>query len=264
MADACRVCGSSTEPFARSHVLGDVPATYERCEQCGLVMAVEPQWLNDAYAAPITRLDIGLLDRCMLLANVTAALLRAERLRGGRFLDWAGGYGTMTRLMRDRGFDFVHWDPMTSNVFAQGHDATTLEGDRYDVVTGFEVLEHLEDPVGALEPVSRTTDRLLMTTQVLPSPPPRPEDWWYYTLETGQHITLYSTAALQRLAGRLGFDGVVSGTFLHLFFRGGVSRRTRALVQHPQLAFGAGLLSTVLDRRHSLLGQDLEQIRRAV
>jgi hypothetical protein len=101
-----------------------------------------------------------------------------------------------------------------------------------------------------------------MTTQVLPSPPPLPEDWWYYTLETGQHITLYSTDALHWLAGRLGFDGVVSGSFVHLFFRGRVSRRTRTLVRRPRLAFGAGLLSTVLDRPHSLLEGDLEKIRR--
>ena len=262
MTDVCRACGSATAPFARSRVLGDVPAAYERCDRCGLVMAVDPRWLDAAYAAPITRLDIGLLDRCLLLANVTSAVLRSERLRHGRFMDWAGGYGTVTRLMRDRGFDFVHWDPMTSNMFAQGHDATTLDADHYDAVTGFEVLEHLEDPAKALEPVARSTDRLLVTTQVLPSPPPRPEDWWYYTLETGQHITLYSPDALRRLAERLAFDGVISGSFLHLFYRGRVSRRTRTLVRHPQVAFGAGLLSTVLDRRHSLLENDLEEIRR--
>jgi hypothetical protein len=57
MTDVGRVCGSATEPLARSHVLGNVPATYERCGRCGLVMAVKPHWLDSDYAAPITHLD---------------------------------------------------------------------------------------------------------------------------------------------------------------------------------------------------------------
>ena len=261
MAEPCRACGAPAEPFASARVLDGVPADYERCPRCGLVMAVRPHWLDRAYAAPITRLDIGLLDRCLLLSHVTAAILRSERLRGGRFLDWAGGYGALTRLMRDRGYDFAHLDPMAGNVFAAGHDREEVGGERYDLVTGFEVLEHLEDPYGALEPVAAATDRLLMTTQTLPEPAPHPAEWWYYTLETGQHITLFTPRALEELATRLGFDGVVTGSFLHLFYRGRPSARTRALVARPQLAYGAGLLSTVLDRRHSLLARDLEQIR---
>ena len=260
MADLCRICGTRAETFAHAKVLASVDAEFEKCPRCGLVMAARPEWLNEAYAAPITRLDIGLLDRCLLLSQVTAAVLRAERQRHGRFLDWAGGYGAFTRLMRDRGYNFTHLDPMTQNVFAAGHERQELEGERFDLVTGFEVLEHLIDPLGDLEVVARTTDRLLMTTQLLPEPTPRPEEWWYYTLETGQHITLFTQDALENMARALGFDGVASGSFLHLFYRGKLSPVTRALVSKPQLAFGAGLLSTVLDRRHSLLARDLENL----
>jgi hypothetical protein len=260
VADRCRVCDTPTDPFAEAQVLGSVPALYERCPRCGLVLATRPVWLQQAYSAPITRLDIGLLDRCMLLANVTAAVLRSERLRGGRFLDWAGGYGVLTRMMRDRGFDFAHWDPMTSNVFAEGHEQPPGQH-RFDLVTGFEVLEHLERPVAELDEVASSTDRLLLTTQILPEPAPRPGEWWYYTLETGQHITLFSEQSLHELAQRLGFDGVVTGSFVHLFHRGPVSRRTRTLVSRPQIAYGAGLLASVLDRRHSLLERDLRDLR---
>ncbi len=244
-------------------MLGSFEAEFERCPRCGLVMAVRPHWLDQAYAAPITRLDIGLLDRCLLLSQVTAAVLRAERLRGGRFLDWAGGYGALTRLMRDRGYHFEHLDPMTDNVFAHGHEVPDVDSRRYDLVTGFEVLEHLEDPVGALRPVAGTTDRLLITTQPLPDPPPSPTQWWYYALSTGQHITFYTPRSLALLAERLGFDGVVTGSFVHLFHRGPVSRLTRALVSRPRLAFGTGLLTTVLDRRRSLLPSDLQELERA-
>lgn len=260
MPDLCRLCGSPAETFAHARVLASVDVDFERCPRCGLVMAARPDWLEEAYAAPITRLDIGLLDRCLLLSQVTAAVLRSERLRDGRFLDWAGGYGAFTRLMRDRGYDFTHLDPMTRNLFAVGHERSHLEGERFDLVTGFEVLEHLVDPLGELESVARTTDRLLMTTQLLPEPTPRPDEWWYYALETGQHITFFTGEALRKMARELGYDGVASGAFVHLFYRGQLSRATRALVARPQLAFGAGLLTTALDRRHSLLPRDVEAL----
>jgi hypothetical protein len=260
MSQPCRVCRTDTLPFAEGRVLGHVDVDYHRCPSCGLVMAIDPTWLEEAYGSAIAQLDIGLLDRCQILANVTATVLRAERLRGGRFLDWAGGYGTLTRLMRDRGYDFTHTDPFADNIFAAGHDVPTLEGERFDLVTAFEVLEHLPDPVEALADIAGTTDRLLVTTQVLPDPAPRPGEWWYYTPESGQHITFYTADALQRIGRELGFDGAVTGGLVHYFHRGPVSRATRNLVARPAIAYGLGHLAAVVDRRHSLLQSDLARI----
>lgn len=247
-------------PFAEGRVLGHVDVTYHRCPACGLVMALDPTWLDEAYGSAIAKLDIGLLDRCQILTNVTAAVLRAERLRHGRFLDWAGGYGTLTRMMRDRGYDFSHTDPLALNVFAEGHEITLSGSQRFDLVTAFEVLEHLVDPVAALADVASSTDRLLVTTQVLPDPPPRPGEWWYFTPESGQHITFYTRGSLTRLAHELGFDGVVTSDLLHYFFRGKASPIARAVVARPAVAYGLGYLAAVADRRHSLLQGDLERI----
>jgi hypothetical protein len=258
--EPCRACETPAEPFAQARVLGHVEATYERCPRCGLVMAVRPDWLAEAYSDAIAKLDIGLLDRCQILSSVTASVLRSRRLRHGRFLDWAGGYGTLTRLMRDRGYDFVHTDPMAANIFAEGHEVPDVSG-RYDLVTAFEVLEHLPDPVLALTPVAGVTDLLLTTTHVVPDPAPQPADWWYYTLESGQHITFYTPESLRVLAERLGFDGVVTGSFVHLFYRGKVSPATRALVRAAPAAYALGLVASLADRRHSLLPADLEQVK---
>ena len=265
VTNECRACGAATTEFARDEVLGHVPALYLRCVTCGMVQADAPTWLEEAYSDAIAKLDIGLLDRCHILANVTGTVLRSERLRGGTFLDWAGGYGTLTRLMRDRGFDFVHTDPFAANIFAEGHEAPAHSdadgGRRYDLVTAFEVLERLEDPVAALEPLSRCTDLLLVTTQVLPDPAPRPREWDYYTLESGQHITFYTRSSLEHVARRLGFDGVVTSDLVHLFHRGKVSAATRALVRRPAVAYGLGHLAALTDRRHSLMMHDYTDVR---
>ena len=256
MSDPCRVCETPTEFFAEAQVLGHVDVRYGRCPACGAVMALRPTWLDQAYGAAIGKLDVGLLNRCQTLACVTASVLRAEGLRKGRFLDWAGGYGTLTRLMRDRGYDFVHHDPMAKNVFAEGHEVADPATERYDLVTAFEVLEHLPDPVAALAPLAASTDRLLATTQIVPAPTPRPTEWDYYALESGQHITFYTQASLEKLARRLGFQEVVTSSLVHLFYRGRVSPLTKAMVRRPALSYGLGHLASLADRRHSLLLSD--------
>ena len=266
MTEDCRACLRPTREFARDELLGHVPVTYARCDACGMVQAEDPTWLDEAYSDAIAKLDIGLLDRCHILANITTMVLRSERLRGGRFLDWAGGYGTLTRLMRDRGFDFTHTDPFAANIFAEGHEETPGEGagERYDLISAFEVLEHLPDPEAALAPMARRTDLLLTTTQVLPDPAPQPHEWDYYTRETGQHITFYTKASLEALAARLGFDGVVTSSLVHLFHRGKISPATRALVRRPAVSYGLGQLSAVADRRHSLMMSDYKAVSAAL
>lgn len=227
-------------------------------------MAEDPDWLEEAYTDAIAKLDVGLLDRCQILANITTLILRAERLRGGRFLDWAGGYGTLTRMMRDRGFDFVHTDVYAQNIFADGFEVEDLTGERFDLITAFEVLEHLPDPVSSLRPLAAATDRLLVTTQVMPSPAPQPGNWDYYALESGQHITFYTPEGLNRLARRLGFDGVVTSSLVHLLYRGTPSLATRSLVRRPAVGYVLGQMAAIADRRHSLTTRDHDAIRDAL
>ena len=236
---ACPVCETDLKFFAPAHVLAHVEASYMLCPKCGVVSLPNPTWLDEAYSDAISSLDVGLLSRCARLSRFTAQVIRAQDLSGAIFLDWAGGYGTLTRLMRDRGHDFRHDDPLCANIFAQGHEAGPEPGS-YALATAFEVFEHLPDPVEALRSVAASTDFLLFTTYLLPAPTPRPERWWYYTPETGQHITFYSLRSLVILADRLGFQLLSDGVAQHLFFRGAATAATRFLLSPQRRALYAG------------------------
>jgi hypothetical protein len=257
------VCSGATREFGNGVVLGTRTVTYVQCVECGSVSLPHPDWLEEAYSSAINSLDVGLLERCAQIANVTTAVLGAEHLRQGRFLDFAGGYGTLTRLMRDRGFDFHHMDPYAQNLFAQGYDGSLDE--RYDLVTAVEVLEHLTDPREELRPVADVTDLLLVTTQVLPDPAPAPGTWDYFAEDTGQHITFYSVAGLRSLAAALGMQVTTSGRLVHLFHRRPLNVATRLLLRDDRLAYATGAVRSELARRRGLTLADqrraLERLR---
>jgi len=233
---SCAVCGTGMEHYADGRVLDKHDVAYLRCPACRLIALPEPHWLDEAYEKAIYTGDTGLLRRCRILTTLTSAVIRSERISKGAFLDWAGGYGTLTRMMRDRGFDFVHTDAYCDNIFAQGFEGDPVDG-RYDLVTAYEVMEHLSDPYAELEKLARTTDRILFTTELQPNDAPQLDDWWYFMPESGQHITFHTAKSLGILAERLGYQLTTNGDQYHLFHRGPVRPATR-LVLSSTLARG--------------------------
>jgi len=254
--ELCQVCGGARKHYETLKVLNRYDARFTRCNDCGLIAAQEPTWLDAAYSSAITRLDLGLLWRASFVGEVIQAVARVEGLTDGRFLDWAGGYGVLTRMMRDRGLNYSHHDPLCENFFALGFEADASA--TFDLVSAIEVLEHLVNPVAELQAIAAATDRLLVTTELLPDPAPNLTEWWYTTPETGQHITFFTPKALGELAARLGYRAYIGSSFVHLFARVPVSLRTRALLRRPNRA---RQLSQMARRRRprSLLQTDYER-----
>jgi hypothetical protein len=236
MSAACPVCHGRTADFGTVLVRGCHKASYRRCRDCGSVHVAEPTWLDEAYAEPLAASDVGLVDRNLRLAALTARYLIGQRLRRGSFLDVGGGSGLFVRLMRDRGFDFRYFDEHSTNLFAR--DVEVLEiGGAYDVVTAFEVLEHLVDPHVLLSSVAKVSDSVLTSTMLLPEPAPQPSEWWYYATETGQHVTLYTARGLEALANVLGFRRISVGD-VHLFTGAhGSDHYRRFLLRLPRWMF---------------------------
>jgi hypothetical protein len=215
--------------FDRAPILhGKYDAVYHQCPACGLVATRDTPWLEEAYTNAIHDADAGILRRARRVAWLTASVIRFEGLRGGRFLDWAGGYGVLTQTMRERGYDFWHHDDFASPVFAREFQDHGEES--YDLISAFEVIEHLADPRRELAGVTARSDYLLFTTETLPDPAPTVDSWWYYMPEVGQHITFHTVESLRILGRHLGYELTSNGANWHLFHRNPVSLRTRALL----------------------------------
>lgn len=195
--------------------MGRYDVGYFRCSRCGFVQTEEPYWLEEAYQTPINIFDTGIISRNIRLAQKTATVLYYLFDRHARYLDYAGGYGVFTRLMRDIGFDFCWHDPYTQNLVARGFEYQT-GGSDIELLTTFESFEHFADPLTEMEKLLSLSPSILFSTELVPDPPPRPEEWWYYGLEHGQHISFYTEHAIRHLADRFGLNYYGSGTELHL------------------------------------------------
>jgi hypothetical protein len=220
------------KPAFSAQVLSKYTANYEVCDACGFLRTYEPHWLDEAYSSAIAAADTGLVMRNYSLAlKIVCLLYGLFGERGeGRYLDSAGGYGMFTRLMRDFGFDFYWSDKYCQNLLALGFDYKATMGN-CNAVTAMEVMEHLTDPVGFVQETldSADSDTLIFTTELYKGAPPKPDDWWYYTFATGQHIGFFQRRTLETIGKRLGLH-FSSANGLHILSRSPVNERLMRVV----------------------------------
>ena len=219
----CKICSSDAAPFATAQVLNKYAVQYFRCVQCGAVQTEHPYWHEAAYSSAITGSDLGLVSRNVSTARTARVIIKSFFRAGGTFVDYGGGYGLFVRLMRDHGFNFFRYDRYCENLFARGFDADLMPNARYELVTAFEVFEHLVDPLVTIEEILSFSDNILFSTLLIPDDSPRPGEWWYYGLEHGQYVLLYTAKALAFIARRHGLFLYSKNNELHLLTRKKIS-----------------------------------------
>ena len=256
----CPVCAARMRPAFTKVVLFKYSVQYFECGHCGLVTTEHPYWLAEAYSVAIADLDTGLVQRNIRLAGMASRIIQGNFDAEGAFVDFAGGYGLFVRLMRDSGFNFYWRDKYCTNIFARHFSASESEKS-YELVTAFEVFEHLTDPRKEITEIASLADNVFFTTQVRPDSIDEVEDWWYLVPETGQHITFYSVKALELLAEMVGRQLYTDGTGAHIF-----SSRNDLLVfagaDTRQRSFGSRLVSRIRRRVRGLLPQQLAAQRK--
>lgn len=204
MSTSCTLCGSARENVFEATVLNQHRVEYYFCRSCGLLQTETPYWLEEAYNSAIADADTGLVLRNKAIARRLSAILYFLFDSDGTYTDAAGGYGMLTRLMRDIGFDFYWQDEYCENLLARGFESESVDWPM-TAVTAFEVLEHVPDPLRYVEGILDRygTRTLIFSTELFQGDPPDPEAWWYYTLSTGQHISFYQHETLRYLGEQL-------------------------------------------------------------
>lgn len=238
-ANVCKLCGGSAEYCFHAQVMGKHRVAYYLCEQCDFLFTEEPYWLAEAYEGIVNTQDVDDKDdadgisRTWRMKEFVSMLLRNLFDPKGKFLDYSGSYGLFVRLMRDEGFDFYWQDKHCPNLFARGFEATaitqkegeeTKEGEeKYELVTALECFQHFVDPIQELDHIFAQCDAVLFTTRLLPNPVPKAEEWPYYGLESGRHISFYSAKSLRTLAKNKDLTFLSNGTDTHLLAKRPIS-----------------------------------------
>lgn len=211
----CKICNSQMNLVFTSKVLKKYLVQYYKCPSCEYLCTEEPYWLDESYRTPINLSDTGLLSRNIHFANITSCILFSYFERDIQCLDYGGGYGIFTRLMRDIGFDYYWYDPHTQNLFAKGFEYPT-NSSNIQLITLFETCEHFLNPIDDFQNILKISNNLIFSTELLPNPIPNPEEWWYYGFEHGQHISFYSKYTLGYIAKKFGVY-FYSSNNLHFF-----------------------------------------------
>jgi Methyltransferase domain len=215
--ETCKICNSSvTKKFEKTILNKYKNIGYFECENCAFIQINEPTWLNEAYQSAITSLDIGILYRNELLKSTTIQIINTFFQDAKLLLDYAGGYGIFTRIMRDAGFNYYWEDKFCENIFAKHFTINDIETKKFDFVTAFEVLEHMENPMEELSEIFSYSHNVLISTELIPEKS-LIENWWYIAPETGQHISFYTKKSLELIAEKYDCNYYNISETVHLF-----------------------------------------------
>ncbi|HTB07767.1 MAG TPA: class I SAM-dependent methyltransferase, partial [Bacteroidia bacterium] len=119
-------------------------------------------------------------------------------------IDYGGGYGLFVRMMRDKGFQFYRYDTYCQNLFALHFDFKDSTVKKFDILTAFEVFEHLANPLEEIEKMLEMSDNLIFSTIIAPVSSNEFDKWWYRAPLSGQHVSFYTIDSLKLIAKKYG------------------------------------------------------------
>lgn len=202
--------------------LAGVSVYYRRCGACGFVFTdAFDDWSHEEFRAHIYNDGYKAIDpdyqsfRPRTHADLVTQLW-AARAEKPSVLDFGGGNDVLCSVLRANGFPrAVTYDPMVPE------HAHRPDG-KFDVVTCFETIEHLPDPVAGLAAMIECAAEpglVLYTTVLLP---PDFDDvgvgWWYVSPRNG-HVSTFTAQALALAWRRHGYKTISLSYNLHLAFR---------------------------------------------
>jgi SAM-dependent methyltransferase len=225
-ASACRACGAPGREIFRKR--GYAVA---ECGSCGaryIPQGVELPRYDEAYFAA-GRSDAGyggyLDDSALVQANFARRVEWFLPLTAGRrLLDVGAAYGFLLAAAHKAGFVALGVEPAPQCAeFARRElgveirtgsiEEVSLEPESFDVVTMFDVIEHLEDPAAVVRRVRsllRPGGLLVVETGDVDASLARAlgSNWYFY--DPPQHVTFFGRRSLEALLVRSGFTPAVA------------------------------------------------------
>jgi 2-polyprenyl-6-hydroxyphenyl methylase/3-demethylubiquinone-9 3-methyltransferase len=217
VVDFHKTCNVSYRP-----PVAGVPIYYRRCGACGFLFTdAFDDWDEHQFKTHIYNNGYLAADpdyqtaRPIENAGVVAQIwspLKAEI----RVLDFGGGNDAFCTALRSSGFRMaVTYDPMVPE------HASRPEG-KFDLVTCFETLEHLPDPVAG---VAKIIEFVAEPGMIFYSTLTQPADfdnhglsWWYVGPRNG-HISIFTKQALTAAWARHGYNNISLSDGAHVAFR---------------------------------------------
>lgn len=231
---ACPVCGDSAtyfdvvdfnkscgDAFCRKTGLSGIPIYYSKCRGCGFLFAPsihawnQSQFLENIYNTDYVKFDGDYLEKRPADNTALVEQLFGHQMNIIRHLDYGGGNGLLTSMLKNKGWDSVSYDPFPSNKV----NLETLG--RFNLITAFEVFEHVPDVHQLMENISNLLlpNGVVLASTLLSDEHVNSDSrlgWWYAAPRNG-HISLFSKASLAVLAKAHGLTVQHLNTNLHIF-----------------------------------------------
>lgn len=215
----CRLCGGEALVRFNLQIMGKYDAAFSECVRCNCLQTDEPFWLSEAYDDPTRVFDTGTAHRNQKMQAYVWFLTKLLKMGPNvSALDWGGGDGLFTRMLRDIGIDAYHSDKYSTNTYAAGFDGQSDK--KYDLITAFEVYEHLPDPAREIDQIfSHEPEVHFLSTSIYKD---QGKDWQYIWPTTGRHVFFYSRTGMEYLSRKYGYS-LLCGRSYTLFHRKSIS-----------------------------------------
>lgn len=232
----CPICAATCSPLGEvdfnkccsdgAHTVlprSGVGISYVLCDQCRFCFAPEfTTWSLEQFETKIYNAEYVVVDPDYLdtrpRANANSLLATfGDRGKELRHLDYGGGRGLLSDLLREKGWQSESYDPFVDR------SVSLQDLGRFDLVTAYEVFEHVPDVRRLVADLASllNPDGVVLFSTLLSNgnlSPGHPVSWWYAAPRNG-HISLFSARSLAALGAIEGFSVGSFSQDLHAFWR---------------------------------------------
>lgn len=216
---ACPVCNNQAIPLdvvdfnksceeARGKFLpiSGIPIYYYYCSSCSFAFApefaewTEKDFLEKIYNDQYVEIDPDYLEARPQNNLQTLKKAFSEQKKFIRHLDYGGGNGKLSSLLKEDGWNSETYDPFPSG----GVSLSDLG--KFNLITAFEVFEHVPDIHVLMDNLTQlmSDDCLVLFSTLISDGNIKANNrinWWYASPRNG-HISLFSKQALTLLGSR--------------------------------------------------------------